>query len=267
MSDFSQEKAINFWNKIAASDTIPEIKGMLLTESSLISALYRDYSEKQHFKQFLPISKSADILEVGCGTGRWSFYLAEQARHVDAIDPSMEMIKICNKINQTKRQANITFLHGLFETLDLGLRLYDVIYFSGCLQYIEDEVLDKILQKCRHHLTPKGLILSRDTISSTDRTVKTGDYNVIYRTREEHIGIFRRHGFSLQYNALSFPTRISRGLNRLSPLYRMGLLPFSMVLTLDSFIKSVFGATPIVPTNTSHCFFLYRPSENPIKSD
>lgn len=94
------------------------------------------------------------VLEIGCGTGKNTVWLAERAEHVTAVDLSEGMLAVAReKIASPKVrfvQADIlkpwTFAEGP----------YDLITFSLVLEHIED--LRPIMQRAADVLKPGGLV-------------------------------------------------------------------------------------------------------------
>lgn len=95
------------------------------------------------------------VLDVGCGEGRNSIYLAAQGHIVDAFDISAAGIA------SAKRRAAEQRLDIRFWLEDLAsftfLRKYDVILSHGVLHLPEKAVRDAFLHKARAHTKPGGL--------------------------------------------------------------------------------------------------------------
>ena len=105
------------------------------------------------YEQF--ISDNVSILELGCGTGRVTFPLAEKAKQVIGVDISKEMISKAKK--QVKRE-NIEFLLGDMTSLNLNTKFDLIIAPFRVLQALEteNEVL-KSLKTIKRHMSSKGL--------------------------------------------------------------------------------------------------------------
>src|SRR5690606_35842056 len=52
------------------------------------------------------------VLDLGCGTGKLAHGLAAHFEHVDAVDPSLPMLRLADD----GRHDNITWIHGFAET-------------------------------------------------------------------------------------------------------------------------------------------------------
>ncbi len=93
-------------------------------------------------------------LEIGCGTGKNTTWLAAKAKYVTAVDFSDEMLaKAKEKItlpNVTFKQADIT------HSWQFGTNCYDLVTFSLVLEHIEN--LDHIFNEAAKALKPGGYI-------------------------------------------------------------------------------------------------------------
>ncbi|MBI9049720.1 MAG: class I SAM-dependent methyltransferase [Anaerolineaceae bacterium] len=88
------------------------------------------------------------VLEIGAGTGLFTQYLMHDADHVDAVEPSADMLdllkrNVCNKKNINYHKTNI-------ESFDFQMKCYEFSFaahaFFNVLRI--DEVLKEILNHC-----------------------------------------------------------------------------------------------------------------------
>lgn len=93
--------------------------------------------------------KESDILDVGCGEGRNSIFLAEQGHHVDAFDISEA------GISKAKYLADLKKVSVNFHAQDLGelefSKNYDIILSHGVLHLLEKNVRDAFIIKAQEH--------------------------------------------------------------------------------------------------------------------
>lgn len=93
-------------------------------------------------------------LEIGCGTGKNTSWLIEQAKHVTAVDFSEEMLaKAKSKIISDRvefKQADIT------QPWTFRTKLYDLVTFSLILEHIEN--LDPIFNEVGRSLNDGGYV-------------------------------------------------------------------------------------------------------------
>ena len=95
--------------------------------------------------------KSKKILDVGCGTGYFSYKAAKKGADVLGIDFSTEAIEIA----QTKYQHS----HLKYKQMDVKKikDKYDVIVSIGTLEHMDNPL--QILKLFKRHLNPKGKII------------------------------------------------------------------------------------------------------------
>jgi ubiquinone/menaquinone biosynthesis C-methylase UbiE len=108
--------------------------------------------EKIAAQQILTDIKADSIIELGCGTGKNTEWLAAKANHITAIDFSEDMMAIAKqKINQSSvifQQADISQPWIFTE------RKVDLITCSLILEHIED--IDFIFQQANNYLKENG---------------------------------------------------------------------------------------------------------------
>jgi len=95
------------------------------------------------------------VLDVGCGTGRWTKYAAKHAATVDAIDPSKAieaaaiLLSKCNNVRLS--QASVS-------GLPFADNSFDFVFSLGVLHHIPDTEL--AMQQCVAKLKPGGYFLT-----------------------------------------------------------------------------------------------------------
>lgn len=93
----------------------------------------------------------ARLLELGCGVGRITRPLVERGYDVTAVDESPEMLA---RVTGAARRV-----HRRIEDLDLGER-FDVVLLGSFLVHAgDDAVRQALLESCRRHVAPRGVVL------------------------------------------------------------------------------------------------------------
>ncbi|MGY5871918.1 MAG: methyltransferase domain-containing protein [Candidatus Thorarchaeota archaeon] len=98
--------------------------------------------------------ENKSILELGCGTGRVTFALAERVRDLTAIDIDTKAIEDARQRNVYE---NVTFLVENMENFDLE-RKFDLILSIG-VGYMYLKYLPNAIKNISHHLEEEGILL------------------------------------------------------------------------------------------------------------
>lgn len=110
--------------------------------------------EAVSLRQTLSNIDFTSCLEVGCGTGKNTEWLAAKAKEVLAIDLSEEML---NKARNKTYKGNVSFLQfDMNETWDFTNRQFDIVVFSLVLEHIKD--IDNIFNKVSEKIKPGGYL-------------------------------------------------------------------------------------------------------------
>ena len=104
---------------------------------------FNNFSEKeinlagdQYFDIVSPdIYSGKSVLDVGCGTGRWSKYLASKARIIEAIDPSDAVISAAKLLQNEK---NIRISKASVNGIPFPDNSFDFVFSLGVLHHIPD---------------------------------------------------------------------------------------------------------------------------------
>lgn len=94
------------------------------------------------------------ILDVGCGTGRWTKYAAKYAASVDAIDPSVAIEAAAQLLAECK---NVRLSRTSVDGLPFADNSFDFVFSLGVLHHIPDTQL--AMQQCVAKLKPGGHFL------------------------------------------------------------------------------------------------------------
>ncbi len=118
-------------------------------------------------------------LDMGCGSGVFSFYLAQRGLNVIGLDGSPAMLAICEAEKHRLGIENVRFLQGTLPNLEgIVLPQAQLIISSSVLEYIP--ALDETLELYARLLDPGGiLILSMPNQFSIGRNY----YRLKYRLR------------------------------------------------------------------------------------
>jgi SAM-dependent methyltransferase len=125
----------------------------------------RFYDLTPHFPNDVPfyvsriLRPNTKVLELGCGTGRVAFPLAQHGAHVHGIDSSAAMIAILESKRDrfTPLMGSVTAQHGDITNFTLE-RTFDLIVapFRVMQNLASDQELDGLFRCIRQHLDPAG---------------------------------------------------------------------------------------------------------------
>jgi SAM-dependent methyltransferase len=139
------------------------------------------------------------VLDVGCGTGRWSVQLSKMGAVVVGIDISKEMIKLAQKRAIRNTIYNISFVNRTIE--DLNYRnCFDLVISVTVLQHI---TIAERLNLAIHHIVKAirqgGRVLAIESAGFLEKEtiLDMGVKHMEFRTREEWIKLFESNGVTL----------------------------------------------------------------------
>jgi len=94
------------------------------------------------------VDENSYALDLGCGTGRWSYYLSPHVKFIEAIDPSDSVF---SAIRLTGEKKNIRVTRASVDNIPFADNTFDFVFSLGVLHHIPDTeaALKKIIQKIR----------------------------------------------------------------------------------------------------------------------
>ncbi|MDD4976219.1 MAG: methyltransferase domain-containing protein [Bacteriovorax sp.] len=113
------------------------------------------YSLENELKYFLPFTGSK-ILDIGCGTGLLSRYLAEKFSEVqiDACDLSELRLAEAKKLCRLPAHHKINFFPANFDQLDIEDNTYDFVVIRYVLEHLNNPL--RAISEARRILRPGG---------------------------------------------------------------------------------------------------------------
>jgi cytosine/adenosine deaminase-related metal-dependent hydrolase/ubiquinone/menaquinone biosynthesis C-methylase UbiE len=113
--------------------------------------------EQRYLEHLLPRIESLEVVDLGCGTGRWLERLASRSpRSLTGIDASAEMLQVA----KSKVSGDVRLLLADCESLPLHRASIDFILSSFVASYLDD--LPAAAKQMRRILRPGGSILLTD---------------------------------------------------------------------------------------------------------
>ena len=95
------------------------------------------------------IYKNKLVLDIGCGTGRWSKYLSKKARFIEAIDPSDAVLSAATYLEECD---NIRISQASIDDIPFEDDSFDFVFSLGVLHHIPNtqEAMNKSVKKVKH---------------------------------------------------------------------------------------------------------------------
>ncbi|NOY16499.1 MAG: class I SAM-dependent methyltransferase [Gammaproteobacteria bacterium] len=128
---------------------------------------YHLTTKRAHLLRALDLSGLENVLELGCGCGAISRYLAEQGKHVEAIEGSFRRAGIAH--SRCRGLDNINIVNANFNQLKLPKQTYDAVFLIGVLEYArrfcpgaadDRAAVLEILAAVQESLLPDGVVIT-----------------------------------------------------------------------------------------------------------
>jgi SAM-dependent methyltransferase len=132
------------------------------------TSAHPDFEDGQRLLAGLPIH--GDVLELACGTGRWTPLLADRANSLTAVDGAPEMLAIAR--NHLQR-PDVRFLEADLFTWAPSRR-YDTVFFAFWLSHVPPAVFASFWASVGSALQPGGracLLDESDTAKHLEQTI------------------------------------------------------------------------------------------------
>lgn len=154
--------------------------------------------ENENILPKLNITKNNNVLDIGCGMGRWAEKIIPLCGYYCGVDFSSEMIKVAKERNSGK-SGNYEFLNYSFqdfvkEKAEELRGKFDRLIIAGVCMYINDDELEDMLTNLMKCFKKNSIFYLTETVGVERRlTLKEfysealkSDYDAIYRTPEEY---------------------------------------------------------------------------------
>lgn len=197
------------------------ITSILYQDENPSLAIERDSHEKSTAKPLLNLTINDDVLDVGCGIGRWS-EVASYVNSYHGVDFSQSLIDLALSEDNA---PNVTFQKLAAEDISPGCISstsgFTRVIIAGLLIYLNDDSVSKCLSGINECCRNDALIYMREPVATEERlTLKEfwsdelkSDYSAIYRTKAELNKIFHQTlfeaGFELVYEKPLYPSHLN----------------------------------------------------------
>ena len=197
--DISYNSVEDFFEQRGNSTLLHKYNYVMYLDEHPEIAIERDKQAKKKIESLLNIGKGMNILDLGCGVGRWGELFCGKGAFYVGVDGSKQMIKRAEE--NLGGYENKKLLVGNLREIDKisrevaaeGQVKFDIIFFCGVLMYLNDNDMSEILRMLPQLLKRGGHICFVESLSEEKRlTLKDifsedlkQNYSAIYRTADE----------------------------------------------------------------------------------
>ncbi|MEM3622988.1 MAG: class I SAM-dependent methyltransferase [Candidatus Bathyarchaeia archaeon] len=184
--DFEKWRRLEKWRKVARNWLV-------------------DYADKRAYDFVLKVlddvikmDKSAKILDVGCGPGKWSRFFAKKFDSVTAIDLSSKMVRLAEENARKRSVYNVDFCVMDVSKLNFSDEAYDFVNCVTVLQHMhDDECWRMAIREIVRVTKSGGYMLLFETAPNLAVIKRTRHLKI--RTMQQYIEEFKNAGASLVY--------------------------------------------------------------------
>jgi SAM-dependent methyltransferase len=172
---------------------------------------------------FAALGPSAAVLDIGCGAGAWTAHFARKYGRVVGVDASAGMLAAARQ--RLTGHDNVELVHGDALTASLQGK-FDGVLVGGLLMYLDRADAAVLLERLSQ-LAPNARIILRESGVRSGVEVRTGEYQVVYRSAQEYQAIASDAGLRVinverntGYAHMEIAITLTELLRRLPPLAR-----------------------------------------------
>jgi ubiquinone/menaquinone biosynthesis C-methylase UbiE len=201
-----------------------------------------DLAQRLALARWLRVAPGTQVLDVGCGVGRWSRRLARRGAHVTGVDLSPTMLGEARRRAEREGVAErCRFLEADLAALDLG-RSFPLVLGVTVLQHVVEAArLEQAVGRLARHVAPGGRLVLLEAAPERGAGLESATFRA--RTVEEYRRVFETAGLRLAATTGvdPFPLKI-RFLPRLRALPRpLGLGVLAALTALGLPVEVVAG--------------------------
>lgn len=193
--NINQDEVLNFFEQRAKkAKTLGYKQAVIYQDKNPKLAEQRDLIEKETLLPKLNLLGNERLLDIGCGTGRWTEVLYDKAKYYHGIDPSYGLLDIAKS---RFKKENLKFT--CIKSSEISMKnlkeseKFDRVCCIGVLMYLNDIEVEKTFENIANIIKEDGIFILREPVAIENRlTIKnhfSDDmeqvYNAIYRTQKE----------------------------------------------------------------------------------
>lgn len=175
--------------------------GAVIAEHNEQVNYYFDKTTKSMLRRALNVNHRS-VLDLGCGIGRLSVWLARKAALVTGLDISEEMIRVAQNKAVSQGAHNACFAVYDGTALPFGDGSFDVAVCCAVLKYvIDDSDFSIIIKEVCRAVRPGGRVVVIDEFHSAGPVPLHGEQDIgrlsVLRNPTNYITLFQEHGTTL----------------------------------------------------------------------
>lgn len=184
-----------FENRASRIGTLGPVRAVIYQDDHPDLAERRDRTEKERLLPMLALDGSQRLLDIGCGTGRWTGDVLPLCSHYHGIDFSPGLITHARQRFEDRPDALFSIASAdRFSLASLcEAQPFDRMLCCGVLIYLNDEEVERAFRCMAASSAPAARLVLREPMALQARLTLQQHpseelkhtYNAIYRTREE----------------------------------------------------------------------------------
>lgn len=201
-----QDKVKSFWDARAKTYENLAFESIANLEQDADNLQLKIQLETQKAGEYLGDVAGLSVLDLGAGVGQWAFRFAEAgAATVTAVEYSKPLADIGQTEAARRGLDSVRFVVSAAEDFVSESR-FDVVFISGLFVYMNDDQAERLVSRLPGFCHERSRVILRDGTAIASRHeindrlsqhLQT-NYSATYRTRDEYVALFRRHGLALE---------------------------------------------------------------------
>lgn len=195
-----QEVAAFFEDRARRMDEVGPTRAVIYQDKQGDLAERRDAAEVARLLPLLRLDGRQALLDVGCGTGRWSRRLVPRLARYHGIDATEGLLAHARAQHEDDSRCRFSHLHAEDLSADaLGETHFDRVLCAGICMYLNDAQLSTLFGAIVDVTAVGALVLLREPVATEARLTIKGhfsselehDYHAIYRSVPELMTLMR----------------------------------------------------------------------------
>ncbi len=203
--NINTDEVKSFYNKRAqrAEEMDCPYTAVLLGDQDPGHAAKWNEFEKQYILPELMVNEKSNVLDIGCGMGRWAEAFIPLCGYYCGVDYSEDMVELAKKrIVIPEKEYDFdccSFLDLVSHKGHIPKKKFNAVVIAGVCMYINDEELKNCFKGLTELLADNCILYLTETIGNEERLTLNAfysnalqdNYDVIYRTAQEYNSMYQ----------------------------------------------------------------------------